>query len=231
MRAIDRYRKGQAAARSGRHDEALREYEWFHDHALEDERALYGVRLSFALSDWVDLGKVYPPALLSLRSVRETKSARLRAGDGSRELFHDVVAINESLGDPKSTYDLLVDIVEQRPDLAENCASLAMRSIVHVGDFALARRFISDPERSIRSWARMLNEDVADLAKEPPSEVPKLEAHVHNYAERVAVLLSVLRGVGEQSLANSLNEQALSCIESPPVREAVSEALTKGPEA
>jgi hypothetical protein len=230
MSARDRYREGQAAARSGRHEEALRDYEWFHDHALEDEPALYGVRLSFALSDWVDLGRVYPPALLSLRSVRDKKSECLRAGDGNRELFHDVAAINESLGDHKSTYDLLVDILQQRPDLAEKCAGLAMRSIVHAGDFALARTFIKKPEQSVRSWVRMLNQDVAELASEPPSEVPKLEAHVQNYAERVTLLLSVLSGVGEQSLANSIRQQALSCIESPSVRGAVSEALGEAPE-
>jgi hypothetical protein len=230
MRAKDRYRKGQVVARDGRHEEALREYEWFHDHALEDEPALYGVRLSFALANWVDLGKIYPPALASLQAVRDRKSARLRAGEGDRELFHDVEAINESLGDYECTYDLLVDILQQRPDLAKKCAGLAMRSIVHVGDFALARGFIDEPEQSVRRWARMLNQDVADLASEPPSEVPKLEAYVHNYADRVTLLLSVLRGVGEELLANSTHQQALSCIESDAVRDAVGEALNNGRE-
>lgn len=232
MTAKDRYRNGQVAARNGRYEEALREYEWFHDHALQEQPALYGVRLSYALSDWIDLGKLYPPALVSLRAVRDQKSARLRDGDTDRELFHDVEAINESLGDHQSTYDLLVHLIKHRPAFAEECASLAMGSIVQVGDFALARSLIKDPEQSVRKWVGRLNKDVAELASRPPStppsRAPMLEAYVYYYAQRVALLVTVLRGAGEESLAHSIKDQALSSIESGSVRDAVNEQLVSG---
>ena len=43
----------------GRHQEALERYVWFHDNALDHAPSMYGVRLSFALSDWENLGKVF----------------------------------------------------------------------------------------------------------------------------------------------------------------------------
>lgn len=105
-----------------------------------------------------------------------------------------------------------------------------MQSIVHVGDFALARPFIKDPEQSLRKWVRMLNEDVAELASEAPrSKAPKLEAYVHNYSQRVAILLAVLRGVGEKSSAESIQALASSLVESIMVREAVEKALANSP--
>jgi hypothetical protein len=59
------------AAGEGRHEEALREYIWFHDHALELEPALYGVRLSFALAYWVELAQDYPAARTALEGIRD----------------------------------------------------------------------------------------------------------------------------------------------------------------
>ena len=47
MSAKERYKNVQAAVREGRYEEALREQIWFHDHALEEQRSLYGVRLSY----------------------------------------------------------------------------------------------------------------------------------------------------------------------------------------
>ena len=41
---------------------------------------MYGVRLSFALSYWEQLGEVYPPALTALKKTRDDKTALLLDG-------------------------------------------------------------------------------------------------------------------------------------------------------
>jgi hypothetical protein len=51
--------------------------------------------LSFAHSDWVELGKVYPKAFHTLRRIRDEKTSRLLAGQADRHLFHDIESINE----------------------------------------------------------------------------------------------------------------------------------------
>src|SRR5687768_379355 len=76
----------------GKYQEALDRHLWFHDHALEHDEAMYGVRLSFALSSWQDLGKKYPPASKALEETRDKKAAVLKEGKGSKEIFHDVMA-------------------------------------------------------------------------------------------------------------------------------------------
>ena len=117
----ERLTKGQQAALEGRHAEALREYEWFHRHALKHRPSLYGVRLSFALTYWTELGKVYPKALRSLERVRRNKMAALRNGRGSRESFHDVASINEHLGKEIDTRRLFSQMAAKRPRMATEC--------------------------------------------------------------------------------------------------------------
>ncbi|RYD32658.1 MAG: hypothetical protein EOP86_15195 [Verrucomicrobiaceae bacterium] len=60
--------------------EALERHEWFHENTLRIDPLMAGVRLSFALGDWVRLGKKYPPAMESLRRIRDLKTRAIRTG-------------------------------------------------------------------------------------------------------------------------------------------------------
>jgi hypothetical protein len=48
--------------RRGAHAEALKKYRWFHENALAHDPDMRGVRRSFALRYWAQLGDIYPPA-------------------------------------------------------------------------------------------------------------------------------------------------------------------------
>lgn len=100
-----------------------------------------------------------------------------------------------------------------------------MAAIVRSKDFDLARKLVRDPDGSIRRWSRILNEDIADLANEPPSNAPRFDAYIHYYVTQVRLLLDVFIGVGESGLAESLRESALAAVETPPARDAVHAAL------
>jgi hypothetical protein len=231
MDVRERYQQAQEAAREGRHEEALREYLWFHEHVLEHEPSMYGVRLSFALAAWIQLGQSYPKALVALKEMRDRKTLQLASGGGDRELFHDVESINEYLEEEKATYELFLKLQTSNPTLARECAGLAMPALVKAKDFRLARTFIDDPAVKIQKWSTVLNEDIADLANEPPRDAPVQDAYVHIYAERVGLLLAVLNGIGEREQAESFKKMALASVVSAPVREAVATALLNGTEA
>jgi len=82
------------APRTHKKEEALERFIWFHEHALEHDQSMYGVRLSFALSYWKSLGESYPPAQKALVKTRDDKAKLIREGRGSKNLFHDVMALN-----------------------------------------------------------------------------------------------------------------------------------------
>lgn len=95
--------EARADARAGRYEDALQKHLWFHRHALEHRPALYGVRLSFALGYWLELGEAYPPAITKLKEVRDDAEKKVvESKDDVTHLFHDMSAINEELRDQDS---------------------------------------------------------------------------------------------------------------------------------
>src|SRR5262245_11064399 len=67
--------------RNGNYKTALEKHVWYHENALKHDPAQYGVRLSFALMYWGELGQKYPPALERLRKFRDEAAEKARKGE------------------------------------------------------------------------------------------------------------------------------------------------------
>ena len=228
--ASKRLHKGQLALMAGRHEEALREFVWFHHNALKHQPSLYGVRLSFALSYWAELAKVYPKAARALERIRLSKARALREGRGSRETFHDVVAINECVGKESETYRLFVRLNSRRPKLAAGCARQAMPALIQAGDFALARRHLKNPEGRVAYHADILNSDIPKIperVRKTKTKAPIKEAYIANYCDDVRMLSKVLAGAGERRRARDLRTLAASLIRIPSVRRLIADRLRR----
>ncbi len=145
MNPQERLQNAFTAAREGRHEEALREYIWFHDHALELEPALYGVRLSFALAYWVELAQEYPAARIALVAIRDRKSQLLLSDQRNRETFRDVASINHYLQDDALTAQVFASLDRADTTFAHQCAEDALPALVDSKRFELARRYMAPP--------------------------------------------------------------------------------------
>jgi len=204
-----------AAARAGRYEEALDGYIWFHENS-ENVPGLGGVRLSFALSYWVNLGRVYPPARTALEEIRDRKTKTILNGFRDLASFHDVVSINTHLGCERATYELFVTLNSSSPALAGAYSALALPAIVSNGDFHLARQFLPPPSEEPQRLAEMFKR---------MNEAVDLQTCIHLYVRDVNIILETLRGVGDLNQANQVYASALDSFESPQVREAVRLAL------
>lgn len=225
MTANERWQAARLAADEGRHEEALREFIWFHHHALETEPSLRGVRLSYALRDWVALASRYPPALVALEQIRDAKSNALLNGDGDLDTFRDVEAINRDLDSVPRTYALFAQIAAANPALAQQCARKAFPALVAAGDFALAARFLPEPENYVRSLAETFNEAILSLESTPESNAPALQAFAYNYVCDVRLVLAVLTGVGRVEDGSRASGLALALVQDNNVREMVEDGL------
>lgn len=132
----------QALVREGKHKEALDRFVWFHDHALEHRPAMYGVRLSFAMTYWKQLGDVYPPAITAMKKIRDDKTALIAKGKGDRSLFHDVTALNRTLEEDGKTVDLFRKLDQEQHDMAKQCWSIAKGVIIKAKAYDLAGMYI-----------------------------------------------------------------------------------------
>lgn len=209
----------------GRYEEALREFVWFHEQALKEQPALYGVRLSFALGYWIDLAEVYPPARTALEAIRDRKTGVLRVGVGSAPLFADVAAINEYLKCEEETYVLFSELARLHPALAQRCAKSALSAIVKAGDFALARRFSPDPEDEVRALSKYLNDEINRRRQSRYTSAPRIKTQIHINAARIKEILAVLDGCGEKAESARLKSLACTLIRATTIREAVRAAL------
>jgi hypothetical protein len=115
------YSQAKAFAKEGRYADALDRHEWFHQNALIHEPAMYGVRLSFALSSWAKLGKKYPPAMTSMLRERDQAIEDVIAGNNLLDSFHEAVSINRALNLGEASLDLFRRVEELHPESAENC--------------------------------------------------------------------------------------------------------------
>jgi hypothetical protein len=227
MNALDRLHCAAQAAMAGRYEEALQEYIWFHHHALEENPALRGVRRSFALAYWLQLGEEYPPARQSLMSIRDQKAQQLLDGLEDRELFNDVASINRHAEEESATYRLFVSLRQASPELARNCAGIAMPAILKSGDYELARSYAPDPAASIDRIATKLNNDM-QRAKEIPDverRAARRDAHVRIYAKDVRMLLDIFRETGSCGLAETLRRRALDLVADDAARQKADELL------
>jgi hypothetical protein len=223
--ASDRLQAARTAAAEGRHAEALTEFIWFHHHALEETRSLYGVRLSFALGYWMELAAVYRPALIALEQIRDEKTEKLLANSGDRDIFHDVASINDVLGTTERTHLLFSKLHSLRPGLAKECATLAMPAIVASRDFSLAAWYLPNPESLVRTLAGRFLEDIQLFKARPGQKAAQYDAFVHIFADEVRLVSEVLAGIGRQSEALRLRDLALELIGPASHRKAVRAVL------
>lgn len=219
--ASQRLLRARELAQTGRYAEALREHVWFHQHALGEIPSLVGVRLSYALFDWVDLAKAYPPALTKLKSIRDATTRKLFGKNGSFELFHDIASINECLEDTGATYQAFCRLDAEQPALAKRCRYVAMPAIAAAKDFGLARRYWPSPEDELLEASEWFNKDIVRHHKMPPTTAPRLDTFVSVYCNRIRLLMQIAEGLGHDETADLIKEWAIALVNDQPARRRV----------
>ena len=182
--------EASADAEAKRYESALAKHVWYHENALKIEPAQYGVRLSFALISWVELGELYPPALEKLRSIRDKDESTMQEGETSEERFHDVAAINKYLGEDTKTTELFVWLDQNNRNFAKSVYSVAQPSLIRAKKFDLCGRYL-DPEVSFK---RMLEQYTLHKEAGGASDFKsrRLEFGRKKFTNSVATLVALL---------------------------------------
>ena len=140
--------EARADATSGRYAEALAKHVWFFENALKYAPAMYGVRLSFALSDWKALSDSYPPALEKLKAERDDAAGKVRESKDSRHSFHDFKSINRVLCEDARTAELFLWLDANNPATASVVYDLAQPALVKAENYRICGKYL-DPDRSL----------------------------------------------------------------------------------
>lgn len=204
--------EARAEIKDGDYSNALTKLVWFHENALTFGSALAGVRLSYALNDWSDLIAAYPPALETLKSLREAAAKMVRNGTGrdAYEAFMDFDAINETLEDDEKTTDMFVWLDANKPHEAKELFDLAQPALITSKEYELCGKY-TDAEAqyaaALKSF-RMTSEIAED---------PKRGKELQDFADRklenkittlIAILVLNAREEEAKGIADKLSNEA-----------------------
>jgi len=225
----------------GHYEEALQRHVWYHNHALEYDQGQTGVRLSFALADWVELGRRYPKATQALIEIRDRAARQFQAGGGYSELFSEVSAINRELQDDNATLALFKTIQQQDKPLAGQCYYFAEDLLMQHGEYQLCRSCIGDPQARFEAYRRGLElhreseRRMEEMRKQYPGPVPRLpgggfkppdmgQLATNSFVGQVCKLVEILVATGSQTDAEKIRDQAVAVLDDPRLKSAVSDA-------
>jgi hypothetical protein len=145
-RAKPDYTKIQNESKSlitqGRYDDALQNLTWYFNHVLEYKPDEVGVRRSFALSDWIELGRSYPKARQALVDIRDQDMQKFNETMSPSSLLSDISGAipGFSLVGKQSRFELFQDIFSINVYLEDSGANDALIKMVITKDPRLARQ-------------------------------------------------------------------------------------------
>jgi hypothetical protein len=220
--------EAQDDTRAGRYADALAKHVWFYENALTYAPAMYGVRLSFALSYWVGLADVYPPALTKLQSVRDAAATRVREERNPRSAFHDFASINRELKEQQRTTDLFLWLNSNRPDVAKQVFGIAEPALVEAKQYELCGKYL-DPDESFERMVNAYRENKR-MAHDPGSGMADSSGMLDRFADQsfsngVSTLVGLLVLNGRTADADRIAAEALRESTDPELKAMVGRAL------
>jgi hypothetical protein len=217
--------EAETLAQQGKYEEALEKHLWFHENALKHDPAMRGVRLSFALSDWVKLGHKYPKAREALVAIRDDNTKSISEGLGSIDLFHDVASINRYLEEAPKTVELFKTLHEKHHRLAEQCYRVAEKYLAARREYTLCASYIPDATKRF-DRIREFRERNLEIAKD---ERVLMKEHAEKmFAEETCRLIEILVGAGRKQDAESVRERALAVRDDRKLRDAIEKVFRGG---
>ena len=194
-------------AQHGNYENALLKHLWFHNNALNYDRSFYGVRLSFALSDWYELGKKYPPALQALKEARDLAEKYVHDGTNYYASFHDYKSINKELGEQEKTIQLFRWLDTNHPAHAQKVYRIAQPTLIKAKEYKLCGKYI-DPEIS---YSRYIRHFRAGLQFSKKSSCRKKAEHFAytSFSNNVSILVALLVISNRSSEAKEISKKAI----------------------
>jgi hypothetical protein len=213
----------QELVRRGEPQQALTRFIWFHEHALEHEPAMYGVRLSFALSYWKSLGAEYPPALDAMVEIRDRSAARLLSGKPQPSLFHDVVSLNRTLEEDDRTVELFERLDAERPQDTRDLWEMAKEALFAAKRYDLIAKYLGNPLSQFTKITALYDMNTSmyddDRFKDPHFR----EYNENSFVEECVRLIEISVQIGNDAAALDIQQKALSVLDDARLRAALPE--------
>jgi len=211
---------------AGRYEEALAKHLWFHEHALEHGSDYHGVRLSFALSWWSELGQEYPPALVRLRETRDRTREKILGTEERGDLvdaFADLAAINRWLQEDSHTRQTF-EILDFRDSVAaRRVYRAAQPALVRSKAYQLCGRYL-DSKKAFEELKELFVNDL-QMANDPRLGDDDLSFAYQRFTYEITTLAALLVVNDRIEEARDVASAARHLWDGPAMAEQLNEAL------
>jgi hypothetical protein len=201
--------EARAAFAENDFESSLAKYEWFFDHALDEDKAsYYGVRLSYCLNEWSKLGEKYPNAADRF-AAKCVERKRLFEETKDPEYFHDYVVISGYLNQTALALDTFMTWHESDPNLASRVVSFVWEPLLQSGAWSVCGAYVENAdefyERAIHSYC----ETMGICLESPEFGGEEFANEIRDwYVADVSNLLAVLTNTSRTQEAGRICERA-----------------------
>ena len=204
----------QLAHKAGDFVNALKFYEHFFDHALdEDPYALYGVRLSHCLQGWAELATVFPGAKNSLENKKRHILSEFEETKDP-ESFHDYLCICRQLGAEEQALEEFLRLHSQYPKTAAKLVKYLWDDLVNAEHWAVCNDLLPEPQQKLDELFSMFDESAKLKDFDPSFNNAKFDQHiVDQLLDAVQQLVVVLRFANRSDDLAALNRQFQQALE------------------
>jgi hypothetical protein len=220
--------EADADTQAGQYTNALAKYVWFYQNALKYDPAQRGVRVSFALKSWAELGAVYPPALDKLKAVRDEAAENVRQEKDAVSAFQDFVAINSTLKDDDSTSDFFTWLDANKPDVAkavfDRTQNWLLPALVKTKKYSVCGKYI-DPATSFKQILQLYRTMMEQVNKGRVGNEIKNFAN-QNFINKTTTLIAVLVIDDRKTDAQQIVEKISKESDLPEFKEQIDKALS-----
>ena len=202
--------------------QALDKHIWFHEES-KSSAGMGGVRLSFALSSWKELGENYPPALDALKAVRNKDKDLLLSGEGGFGNFHDLFAINRTLEVDNETVDLFFILEAKYSNEDTEMFYMIMEDLLINGKhYETVRMYIGDLILKYESL-RYKREQNLSYAKDSLGAERSMFLNLANetFITDVMKLISLSQTIDKNDDAIEIQKRAMAYIDNDKIKRAI----------
>jgi hypothetical protein len=185
--------EAREAVQLGNYSDALERYNNFFEYTFKNS-AKYGVRLSYCLREWVELGKVYPDALIRLER-KKINSLLLLEEEREPERFHDYLAICEAVQSPELPIKEFLRLHNSDKELSTKIVRFIWDDLIKNKKWKICMEYLDNPfkkyETYLSNFDTIFKKYVHDNSTSHDKEI---FAHTLNwYIKEITNILLVLK--------------------------------------
>lgn len=104
-----------------------------------------GVRLSFGLSSWAELGEVYPPAHMALAQMATKRKNIIYAGNADFDVFQEYTSINSYIHRQDESIETFLYVEKNYPQQVQRLYPLVEDILIAKKEYDIIKKYAGDP--------------------------------------------------------------------------------------